>query len=1096
MKNILVNATHKEEVRVAILQGTELQDLNIESSHRKQLKGNIYKATAARVERGLNAVFVDYGEAKHGFLPFKAIARDFGKNLGSPSETEDSSRGFVKEGQELLVQLNRGEIGNKGALLSTYIRIPGRFLVLMPNCSWSGVRITKHAKEKHRAHMQDIFSNIKHEPGEGVILRTASIGRSEEELMWDLNNLRNLWQEIVNLAKTERTPSLIYREGNVVIHTLRDHMGPNVEKVIFDNPRVYEEAKRYMETSMPTQIDKIMMHDGDSPLFSTYKIEAKIGTAFERVIDLPQGGKVVFDQTEALLSIDVNSAKSIRGADIGATALNTNVEAVKEIALQLRLRDAGGLIVIDFIDMVSDKDRETVEDDMHRAMKYDRAQNQIGNISSFGLLEMSRQRLRTSLSESSHLICQHCNGSGWIRTIESNTLEVFRSIVREAMKEHIVSVVAKLPVETIAYFLNEKRLEVNSLESQHNISLFMIPDPSLKNPNFEIRGFRANQSPEAFKTSHAVRSNDPAQLNYTQPSVLEAKQPGVTPGEASAHQGKQSGGLFGGWFGKLFSSSPKSVKGQKIFPEDRAEDHGEALVGRRTGKAMYKERGRQISDSAGRPIRARSRTSYGKQNAGFSSRYDSDLEIDSPLEAEKARSRRSSSGQDDLYANQSTGSRRQFAAERYPGVKRKGNRRTGRPYEENLFPDEETSQSRGTQPQRRAMQARQEPMRTDGQYEPVRRQHEPVRTDRQYGSARRQREPVRRQREPMRAGRQYEPAQRRQEPIRADLQNESAQRQRDRDSSERVSQQNPVRTETSHEPVGMEWQRSSSVGKRQQPTRQRRRYDASSEQFEPTRQGNMSRPTSRESGNTLAPASSFRNTGQQQTDAPRGSFAPAGRVGAMAGAAKLHAANLAAPRQASPAELHVANLEAARTTGPVTEKYARVRSTFAPAASPATPPAELHVANLEAARTTGPVTEKYARVRSTFEPAASPAEPHAANLETARTTQPVTEKYAQTRSTFAPAVSPAEPPAEPHVANLEAVRTTDHVTERDTQTPSAFAPAVSPAEPPAEPPAELHVANLETARTTDPVTERDTRTRSAFARTGKQYTQIETDVDK
>ncbi len=979
MKNILVNATHKEEVRVAILQGTELQDLNIESSHRKQLKGNIYKATVARVERGLNAVFVDYGEAKHGFLPFKGIARDFSKNIGSPSEGEDSNRGFVKEGQELLVQLNRGEIGNKGALLSTYIRIPGRFLVLMPNSPWSGMRITKHAKESHRAHMQDIFSNTKYQPSEGIILRTASIGRGEEELMWDLNNLRNLWQDIVNLARTEKPPSLIYREGNVVIHTLRDHMGSDVEKVIFDNPDVYEEAKRYMETSMPTQIDKIMMHDGDSPLFTTYKIEAKIGTAFERITDLPQGGKIVFDQTEALLSIDVNSAKSIRGADIGTTALNTNVEAAKEIALQLRLRDAGGLIVVDFIDMVSDKDRETVEDVMRRSMRYDRAQNQIGNISSFGLLEMSRQRLRTSLSESSHLICQHCDGSGWVRTIESNTLEVFRSIVREAEQEQIVSVVAKLPVEMAAYFLNEKRNEVDKLESQHKVTLFMIPVPGMKNPNFEIKGFRTDQSPEAFKTKPAANGNYPAQLRYTQPSAPETEQTGVTPIKASAHGEKQVGGLLGRWFGKFFSSSPKPVKEQKSSPEDRAQVPGRASsTSHQTSRATYKERGRQISDSAGRPIRGgRSRSSYGRHNAGFSSRYDSGSEIASPPVTEKSQSRRSSQGQDDFQANQNGDSRRQFASERYPGVKRKMNRRTNRPYEENLFPGEEASQSRGAQVQHRAVHEQQEPVREDGRYEPVRRQQEPLRTNRQYGSTRRQREPVG-------AGRQYEPAQRQQEPIRAGQQYGS---QRQHDRPERASQRSSVRTETRHEPVGMEWQRSASMGKRQQPARQRRRNETGSEQFEP-RPENMSRPTSGESRNTPVPASSFGKTGQQRNNGTTKFFAPAGRVGTMTGTG---------PRRASPAELHVASLEATRETEPVTEKDTQTHSTFEPAASPA----ELHAANLGVTRETEPVTEKDTQTHSTSEPAAGSAEPYAANLEATRETEAVTEKDVQPRSTFA-----------------------------------------------------------------------------------------------
>ncbi len=1070
MKTILVNATHKEEMRVAILQGSELQDLNIESSHKKQLKGNIYKAVAARVERGLNAVFVDYGEPKHGFLPFKVIARDCCKNTEASSETEVSNRGFVQEGQKLLVQLNRGEIGSKGALLSTYIRIPGRFLVLMPNSTWAGVRITKHASEKHRARIHDIFSDIENELNEGIILRTAGVERSKEELLWDLNNLRSLWREITRLARTQEAPSLIYREGNVVIHTLRDHIGPEVEKIVFDNPTVCEEARRYMESAMPGQVDKIMMHDGDSPLFSSYGIEAKIGTAFEREINLPQGGKIVFDQTEALLSIDINSARSTRGTNIEATALSTNVEAAKEIALQLRLRDVGGLIVIDFIDMASEKDREIVEDVVRRAMRHDRAHNQIGDISSFGLLEMSRQRLRTSLRDSSHLACPRCNGSGWIRTIESNALGVLRSIVHKAMEKHIVSVVAKLPVETISYLLNEKRQEVDAVESQHNISLFLVPDLSLENPNFEINGFRADQPTGAFKSDYVANSNQSAELDHAQHYVVESAQSGVASGEASSRRkpdvktaSGQSASFFQRWFRKLIPSSPKQDEGKGKLPEDRAQYPKGVLTGHKAGEATYKNKERQISDSAGRPIRGRSRTSYGRRGAEFSARHGPGPGVDSPVKTERKHLQHPLSNQHDSHTNQNTGSKHQYPTARYPGTRKKTYQRPRRTAEDDYFSSEVLLPPRDTQTQREAVQTEraprhesmqsqepQESMRGDGRHESARpprqyeavgsgrqhrtartpRQREPLRADRQYESARppRQRESFRtdrqsesarpqRQRESFRADRQSESArpQRQREPLRADRQYEYARppKQRDPANSESAPQHEPVRAGRSHEPVGMEWQRSLNPQRRHQATRQRRRYGlASSEQYEAVRPETETPSISEENGNSKVRTSSFGNADRQQTNRPVDSFGVVGRTGRATDSTELHTADLSKTRAASPAELRVARLAESRARNSTEPQPGDLSKTKA------TGPAELRVARLaesKAENSTEPQPGDLSKTRT-----ASPAELHIAGLAESKAenstepragdpaetkAEPVTENHTQKRSTFVRTVS-------------------------------------------------------------------------------------------
>ncbi|MGD8498776.1 MAG: ribonuclease E, partial [Chromatiales bacterium] len=492
MKRILINATQPEELRVAMVDGQKLYDLDIEIPSREQKKANIYKGTVTRVEPSLEAAFINYGADRHGFLPFKEIARsyfatDSGDDGGRPSIKE-----AIKEGQKLLVQVEKEERGTKGAALTTFISLAGRYLVLMPNNPRAG-GVSRRIEGDERTEVREALSQLEIPTGMGVIVRTAGVGRSPEELQWDFEYLLSLWEAIQKAEAEYPAPVLIYQESNVIIRALRDHLRSDIGEIIIDDAAVFEQAKDFVEKVMPHNLRKLKFYEDHIPLFNRFQIESQIESAFKREVALPSGGSVVIDHTEALTSIDINSARATKGSDIEETALNTNLEAADEIARQLRLRDLGGLIVIDFIDMAPSKNQREVENRLRDALKVDRARVQVGRISRFGLLEMSRQRLRPSLGESSQIVCPRCTGHGTIRSVESLALSVLRLVEEEAMKEKTGRVVAQVPVEVASFLLNEKREVIGQIQGRHGIEVTMVPNPYLETPHFEVVRLRADE---------------------------------------------------------------------------------------------------------------------------------------------------------------------------------------------------------------------------------------------------------------------------------------------------------------------------------------------------------------------------------------------------------------------------------------------------------------------------------------------------------------------------------------------------------------------------------------------------------------------------
>ncbi len=451
MKRMLFNATQAEELRVAIVDGQKLIDLDIESASKEQRKSNIYKAVITRVEPSLEACFVEYGADRHGFLPFKEIAREFlrdGNGEGGKSRIQDQ----LKDGQELIVQVDKDERGNKGAALTTYISLAGRYLVLMPNNPRGG-GVSRRIEGEDRNELRDTINQLDVPHGMSVIARTAGIGRSLEELQWDLNYLLQLWQAVDGAAKTQSGAFLIYQESSLVIRAIRDYFQPDIGELLIDTESIYEQAQQFMSHVMPANVSRVKLYKDDVPLFSRFQIEHQIETAYARQVPLPAGGAIVIDHTEALVSVDVNSARATKAGDIETTAFNTNLEAADEIARQLRLRDLGGLIVIDFIDMESTKNQREVENRLKDALRYDRARVQLGKISRFGLMELSRQRLRPALAESAYIPCPRCHGIGHIRGTESTALHILRILQEEAMKENTAQVVAQVPVDVATFLL-------------------------------------------------------------------------------------------------------------------------------------------------------------------------------------------------------------------------------------------------------------------------------------------------------------------------------------------------------------------------------------------------------------------------------------------------------------------------------------------------------------------------------------------------------------------------------------------------------------------------------------------------------------------
>ncbi|MGA6104333.1 ribonuclease E [Pseudomonas solani] len=493
MKRMLINATQPEELRVALVDGQRLYDLDIESGAREQKKANIYKGRITRIEPSLEAAFVDFGADRHGFLPLKEISREYFKK--SP-EGRVNIKDVLNEGQEVIVQVEKEERGNKGAALTTFISLAGRYLVLMPNNPRAG-GISRRIEGEERNELREALNGLNAPADMGLIVRTAGLGRSSEELQWDLDYLLQLWSAIKEASGERGAPFLIYQESNVIIRAIRDYLRQDIGEVLVDSVEAQEEALSFIRQVMPQYQNKIKLYQDSVPLFNRFQIESQIETAFQREVKLPSGGSIVIDPTEALVSIDINSARATKGGDIEETALQTNLEAAEEIARQLRLRDIGGLIVIDFIDMTPAKNQRAVEEKVREALEADRARVQVGRISRFGLLEMSRQRLRPSLGESSGIVCPRCNGQGIIRDVESLSLAILRLIEEEALKDRTAEVRAQVPIPVAAFLLNEKRNSITKIELRTRARIVILPNDHLETPHFEVQRLR-DDSPEVM----------------------------------------------------------------------------------------------------------------------------------------------------------------------------------------------------------------------------------------------------------------------------------------------------------------------------------------------------------------------------------------------------------------------------------------------------------------------------------------------------------------------------------------------------------------------------------------------------------------------
>src|SRR6187551_389405 len=521
MKRMLVNATQQEELRVALVDGQKLFDLSIEIPSKEQKKANIYKGRISRIEPSLEACFVDYGAERHGFLPLKEISKDYFRQKSDGGRT--NMRDLLSEGQEVIVQVEKEERGNKGAALTTFISLAGRFLVLMPNNPRAG-GVSRRIEGEDRDQMRQVMDELVIPDGMGAIVRTAGVGRAAAELQWDLDNLKGQWEQIDAATKDRPAPYLVYRESDAVTRSLRDYLADDIGEVLVDDDATFATAQEYMTRFMPPEAQKrLKRYTDDIPLFTRFQIENQIESAYAHKVELPSGGSIVIDYTEALVSVDINSARATRGGDIETTATNTNLEAADEIARQLRIRDIGGLIVIDFIDMESSKNQREVEDRLRDAMKMDRARIQIGRLSRFGLLEMSRQRLRPSLGESSHIACPRCSGIGNIRSVESMALAILRLAGEDARKERTSRLIIDVPVNVGTYLMNEKRAALRAIEEKCGIELILVPNPNIETPDYEIRRMRGDElgAPDSNQASYKM----PAAPEPPDVTALQPKRP-------------------------------------------------------------------------------------------------------------------------------------------------------------------------------------------------------------------------------------------------------------------------------------------------------------------------------------------------------------------------------------------------------------------------------------------------------------------------------------------------------------------------------------------------------------------------------------------
>jgi ribonuclease E len=672
MKRMLVNATQPEELRVALVDGQQLYDLDIEATGREQKKSNIYKAKIIRIEPSLEAAFVDYGAQRHGFLPLKEISRSYFKDKGKGTGGNGGRvniKDVLSEGQELVVQVEKEERGNKGAALTTFISLAGRYLVAMPNNPRAG-GVSRQIEGDDRDEAREAMSGLEIPENMGLILRTAGVGKSTEELQWDLDYLMQLWKAIDEAAESRKAPFLIFQDRNVIIRAVRDYLRNDIAEILVDDRKLYEQAQEFMQQVMPQNLNKLKLYEDSVPLFTRYQIEGQIETAFARSVRLPSGGSIVIEPTEALITIDINSSKATQGGDIEETATRTNLEAAQEIGRQMRLRDLGGLIVIDFIDMQSAKNQRAVENTLRDAVAADRARVQIGRISRFGLLEMSRQRLRPSLTEFSHGVCPRCDGVGTIRSVKSTALGVLRLIEEEAMKDSTAKVTAQVPVDVATFLLNEKRQDVTGIEARQEVQILLIPNQNLETPHFEIQRIREQDLPkmhlgESYEMVSEVESptvdltrskpTPPQQQPLVKDVVRAAPQP-EPPAPASATDAPRPG-FFAKLFGGLFGGGEAAPA---PTPPARARSGGEDRA-----------RGGRDSDREGRSDGGRRSRGGANRRGGQSNRDGGSRE--SGNRAEQA----GREGGSRERANRDGGQREANGNREQPAAREAGNRDTG-----------------------------------------------------------------------------------------------------------------------------------------------------------------------------------------------------------------------------------------------------------------------------------------------------------------------------------------------------------------------------------------------------------------------------------
>lgn len=680
MKRMLINATHPEELRVALVDGQRLFDLDIESSSREQKKANIYKGRITRVEPSLEAAFVDFGAERHGFLPLKEISKEYFKKSPGQIEGKINIKDVVAEGQEVIIQVDKEERGNKGAALTTFISLAGRYLVLMPNNPRAG-GISRRIEGEERAQLKEAMNDVQVPKSMGIIVRTAGIGRTTEELQWDLDYLVQFWEAISQAAGERKAPFLIHQESNVIIRAVRDYLRQDIGEVLIDSGTVYEDVLNFVRAVMPSFENKIKLYKDEIPLFSRYQIEGQIETAFQREVKLPSGGSIVIDPTEALVSIDINSSRATKGHDIEETALQTNLEAAEEIARQLRLRDMGGLIVIDFIDMTPAKHQREVEQKMREALEIDRARVQVGKISRFGLLEMSRQRLRPSLGETRSEVCPRCEGQGTIRGIESLALSIMRLIYEESSKEKTGQVRAVVPVAVATFLLNEKRKQLADIEARQEVEVVVVPAPHMETPHFEILRMRDDESGVEHVSSYQVaqeyseREEEIFEAPAAQPPVREQAAvkairpvaPAPAPEKAAQETpAEQSDGLFS----KLGRKIADFFSGEEVIgepPVKREQPAGSNRDDRRTQDRQDRRKSRVARDDNRSGNRSGADRRQAGANRGDSSRSDDN------------RGRNRGANRNRVDDQGRSGQGQQGSADKTADNRRDGNRKDGQP---------------------------------------------------------------------------------------------------------------------------------------------------------------------------------------------------------------------------------------------------------------------------------------------------------------------------------------------------------------------------------------------------------------------------------